>query len=692
METKPVHFLLIWRTWLPQSFLIAGLTFWIYWPALRGDFIWDDIWYIKTNSLLHQPDSLWKFWFLPENWVEYYPISETVRWIQWQMWGENTLGYHLTNIVLHLLNALLVWRLLAKFGLPLAWEGGLLFAVHPAQVESVAWISELKNTFSLPFFLLAMCSWIDYEHHHRKQDFLMALGLFLAAMLCKISMAPFPFIILLYAWWKRGRVTLADLKTTVPFFLISLALGIATITLGALYLEKTHGMPVHIQMGGFFEQIGGMGVIFAAYFSRTFLALGDLLSYPQWHLNSNRWLGYIPWLAFLGAAGWIWTKRHTWGRHVLLGFGFFLLTLAPFLGVVGASYMRFTWEMDHFLYIPLIGIIGLVVAGLGDLTTKLPSAARLGLTGIMAILIIAMTAESRADASHFLSDETFWAHVLQRNPDGWIPHHNLGFDLLNQKHYPEAIAHLNEAIRVKPDSDEDHYNLGVALDQTGHTAQAQAEYQQTIALNPRYESAYRNLAVIEQQKGNLASAEDLLNHALALDPDYSAAQIDLANIKLQTGHPDQAIPLYESAVQAKPNLPQLHFSLGLALLQTGRLPEAIEQLQAAVKLDSTVAVVHGNLGTALAQSGQLPAAITELKAALAIDPHYQEARDNLGLALALTGHRDQAIDQFELALKVNPNDTNARESLSKLRDFQKASKYPPLPPAPKGTSDNSDQP
>ena len=217
-----------WQFWLPRVALIVAVTLWIYWPSLEGDFIWDDGWYLVTNPLMHGRGGLWKFWFQPGSWVEYYPIQETVQWTQWQLWGTQTLGYHLTNVVLHIVNALLVWRLLGKFGLKLAWVGGLMFAVHPAQVESVAWITELKNTLSMPFFLLSMCHWIDYEEEKDKEDYRMAFGFFLAGMLCKISLASLPVIILLYTWWKRGRIGINDLKATVPFFVASLVLVFMT--------------------------------------------------------------------------------------------------------------------------------------------------------------------------------------------------------------------------------------------------------------------------------------------------------------------------------------------------------------------------------------------------------------------------------------------------------------------------------
>ena len=220
-----------WRPSLLKAGVIALAVLAVYWPCLGGGWIWDDHLYITHNPLLHDPARLWKAWFDPGSFIEYYPIEQSVRWGQWQIFGtadDNTFGYHLTNILLHI-NALLVWRLLAKVGLRLAWLSGLIYAVHPTAVESVAWISELKNTLSQAPLLLAMCAIVDYENRNKREHYYAALVFFLAAMLCKASVSPFPIAILLYIWWKRGRIGWADIKDSAPFFAISLVLGAVTV-------------------------------------------------------------------------------------------------------------------------------------------------------------------------------------------------------------------------------------------------------------------------------------------------------------------------------------------------------------------------------------------------------------------------------------------------------------------------------
>ena len=255
-----------WRFWLPRVALIIAVTGWIYWPALHGDFIADDIWYISINEVLHDPDALARFWFSPGSWVDYYPLHETVLWLQWQLFGENTLGYHLTNVVLHIVNALLVWRLLGKLGLRLAWLGGLIFALHPVQVDTVAWSVELKNTLLFPFAVLAMGAWIDYEATRDRRYYGRAVLWFLLAMLTKISMAPFPVVLLLFAWWKRRCIGWADLKASLPFFLIAVTLGATTFWSGAHYAHAVHIHAPTVPIGDFLTCLTRSGSILTFYF------------------------------------------------------------------------------------------------------------------------------------------------------------------------------------------------------------------------------------------------------------------------------------------------------------------------------------------------------------------------------------------------------------------------------------------
>jgi hypothetical protein len=506
---------------LLRALLIIAAGFWVFAPALRGDWLMDDDFYLPRNALLHDPHRLWKIWFAPGSLIEYYPIEASLQAIQWHFWHLDTLGYHLCNLLLHLAGALLVWRLLAKFGLRLAWLGGFLFAVHPAVVESVAWISEFKNTLSTPPFLLAMCFWIDFENRGHRRDYLLALGLFLVAMLCKIAMALFPFIILLHAWWRRGRVGLRDFKRAAPFAAISLVLGLVTPLVGNAFRVAHLQSASNPYIGGLSAHLALAGQSIAFYFAKCVWPLEMIPINPQWAIHPESPFSYWPWLVLAAGFAFTWSQRRTWGRHALLGLGFFLLNLLPFIGLNSVTYMGFTWVMDHFLYLPIIGLIGLAIAALETTEGRLPASLRPWLSGAIAVVLALLAWESETYADVFAGPEKLWSHCIAHNPTSWLPHNNLGTVYLEMDPplRAEAIEQFQEALKYNPNSVEAHTNLGLAYDQTGQWEDAVRQYQRALQDNPHYGQAHANLG----------------------------------NVLVKLGRPEEAIPHFEEALLVNPN-------------------------------------------------------------------------------------------------------------------------------------------
>jgi cytochrome c-type biogenesis protein CcmH/NrfG len=503
-------------------------VFWIYWPALRGDWLWDDNIDISENAITQSPTGLWKIWFEPGSEPDYYPVKASVQWLQWHLWGMDTLGYHLTNVLLHILSALLVWRLLSKFGLRLAWLGGLIFAVHPVQVESVAWIVELKNTLSLPPLLLAMCAWINYEERGKAKDYWLALGLFLVAMLCKLSVVLFPLVILLYAWWRRGRIGWNDLKTSLPFFGVSLLLGLITIGTGIWDQRFNHSDSGAMPVGGLLARLVAAGLSLAFCFSKSFLPVGLLPIYPKWTIDPSSPVQFLPWLVLGGVICWFWTKRQSWGRHALLGLGFFLINLGPCPGFIPAPDMAFTWVMDHFLYLPIIGLIGLVVAALGQMEIELPASFRPYSIGLLTVVLACLAFESRSYAKRYINEETLWTYTLQYNPEAYPAHNNLGKVLLEEGRLSEAREQFEETLLIYPDNAPAHNNLGNVLRETGRLSEAIEQYRQALQIKPDYVEAHNNLGSALGQTGRMAEAREQFEDALRINPDFTAARNNLA--------------------------------------------------------------------------------------------------------------------------------------------------------------------
>ncbi|MCE0499175.1 MAG: tetratricopeptide repeat protein [Methylacidiphilales bacterium] len=548
-----------------QAVMIVVAAAVIFWPALHGGWLWDDNIDITENPVTKSANGLWSIWFEPGSQRDYYPVKASVQWAQWHLWGNATLGYHVTNLALHIVSALLVWRLFHKLGLKLAWLGGLIFAVHPVQVESVAWITELKNTLSMPFFLLAAIFYLDYDEHARSRDYRFALGLFLVAMLTKPTMVMFPVVILLHAWWKRRQIERDDLEASVPFFAVSLFLGAVTLTMASwyrhLHLEGLGSIP-HV---GFFSRLALVGLSTAFYLGQTVWPAGLLPIYPLWRVNPPSLAQFLPWPVLGGLLFWFWTKRQTWGRDVLFGVGFFLVMLLPFSGAVPASFMNNTWVMDHFLYIPILGLIGLAIAGL-ELGARLsPPPVRYAGIGLLAVMFTAMIAQSRAYAKKFVDQEALWTYTLTRNPTSCLVYNDLGGAFALKGRLDEAIVQFQKCLEINPNYAAAHYNLGMAFAQKGQPGEAIVQFRRALEINPNYLAACNNLGNVFFQEGRLDEAIGQYRRTLEINPNYVTAYNNLGMAFAQKGQVDEATAQFQAALRLNPN--DTYARTGLAKVQ-----------------------------------------------------------------------------------------------------------------------------
>jgi hypothetical protein len=529
--------------------VMAGLI--VYAPALHGSWLWDDPQYVTANPLLHDPARLEKAWFVPGSTMEFYPLQETVIALQWWLWGAQPLGYHLTNLALHLVSALLLWRLFAQLGLRFAWLGGLLFVVHPLNVESVAWISELKNTLSLPPFLLAMIALVRYVDDRRRNDYFLALGFFTMAMLGKISMAPFPFVILLYLWWRRGRLGRNDYLLALPFLLVAVALSALTVWAYTRFGQLHPDHPFVPEIGGPAVRLALAVTTVSFYFARFFWPWEPMPLYPQWPTAPG--LAFLLFLAWAGLLAWFWKERKSWGRPALLGLGFFLLMIAPFCGLVTQSYMYFTWVLDHLLYIPMIGLMGLGLAVLGKLSVGLPGPARVTEVGVLAVVVVLLAWQSRVYAGVWTDGGQLWSYAVQKNPGAWLAHYNLGNDFRRQGRIADAVGEYRTAIHLHPSFDWSHNNLGLCLATLpGGQEEAASEFREALRLRPQFPEAHANLANVQAAGGNLIGAIAEYEAALAEEPDLVVARYDLALALANAGRLEEAASQLRELLRRKP--------------------------------------------------------------------------------------------------------------------------------------------
>ena len=597
---------------LLKALVLALAAAWVYGPCLHGTWLWDDGLEIAHNPALTESDGWWRPWVHPEG-MDYLPLKGTVQWVLWHLWGANPLGYHLANLGLHITSSLLVWRLLLVLGLRGAFLGGLLFAVHPLAVESVAWISELKNTLSLPPLLLSAVGIVGFYRSGSRASWLGSLLLFAASLACKSSGVMFPFCILLYAWWLHRRVTARDLRKAAPFFALSLAMGVATV-----WFQSRRA----IGAGGPGSPTGGRvteaGFSIFQYLRQAVWPSGLAPIYPPY---SGSVPGWIPWAALAAILGLLWWRRGGFGRHALLGLGWFLLNLAPVLGVVPMAYSRISPRADHFAYLPLVGAVGLVVAALAAAQARWERAGAPPALPALAAALVAMAAAlalafaSHAYAEAFTSEKALWGTAVRENPGAWLARSNLGRVLLEEGRADEAGAQLREAVRLKPDSAEAEANLGNALDALSAPGEAREHYRRAVALDPTFAGARFNLGLSLLKAGRASEASGEFRAALALEPGRAPAHNGLGLALAALGMRDEAAAEYRRAVELDPGLKEAHLNLGNALFRSGRLDEAVSEYRRALSIDPGYSGAHYNLAQALSALGRADEAAAELGAA-----------------------------------------------------------------------------
>lgn len=651
-----------------QATAIAMAGAAVYSLSLRGDWVWDDAPEITGNPMLRDAHGLWRIWFAPAS-PDYFPLKSTVQWMEWHLWGPSPAGYHLVSLGLHVIAALLVWRLLARLKAGFAWWGGILFAVHPLAVESVAWTAEMKNPLSLVFLLLSLRAWLDGEDatgsdgRPRPRTGL-SVACFLAAMLCKTTVVMLPVVLLLFTWWRRRRLVMRDLVRVSPFLAVSLALG--SVTLWFQQQRAIGGMD--LLQGGPATRFAAAGRAAAFYLGKCALPFNLAPIYPRWDLSSPTWSDFLPWVGFAAAGAWFWIRRDSWGRHALLGFGWFFLNLVPVMGFAPMAYVRISWVADHLAYLPLVGLVGLAAAGLGELRGRMRLQA-----GALAVLAVAgLGWESARYALIFRNEESLWTYTLARNPESWTAQNDLGRVLLLQSRVSEARSHFERALEINPDDAEAHLNLGLAFERLDQRPRAIGEYRLSLKLKPSIPEAHYCLGNALIAEGRLPEAIGELGRALQLRPDYGAAKENLASARNNygvglagAGRWEEAAVQYGEALRLKPVNPEAQFNLGNSLAQAGRVGEAIGHFEESLRIRPDSLETRMNLASALAQAGRAAEAVDQYERILRAAPQTPEAHNNLGILFAESGRLAEARAHFAEAVRLKPGYEEARKNLAR---------------------------
>ena len=623
--------------------LIFALTLVAYLPALHADFIWDDSGHI-TRPDLQSLHGLYRIWFEPGATQQYYPFLHSAFWVEHGIFGDSAAGYHWLNVLLHATAACLVCAVLRRLDLPGAGLAGLLFAVHPVGVESVAWIAEQKNTLSTVLYLLAALAYLGPDRPTRRR-YGLASFLFVCAVLTKTVTASLPAALLVVTWWRRGRLSWReDVAPLLPWFVISLIAGYATSVvehdlIGAQGVDFAFGPLTRVLLAGRVVWFYAAKLVFPANL---------MFIYPRWDVAAAGmgWLALLAGLvAVLGALLW----RARTQRGPLAALLFFAGTLFPALGFINVYPFVFSFVADHFQYLACLGLLAPAACAGAALGQRLPRAGAIGLAGaVVAALGLLTWQQCEMYRDVFALYET----TLAKNPRAWMAHNNLAIALTDSGRAAEAVPHYEQALVIRPNYPEAENNLGFALVQLGRPADAVPHYQRALTLQPQYPEALNNLAIALMSLGRTAEAEAAFASAIRLRPGYLDAQLNLGLAYARAGEPEQAIPQFAAAARAHPESELAELDWAAALADVGRVAEAAPHFTRALALKPDWPNGLTAYGRALARGGQLDEAIAQFRHAIAIDPQFGDAHFNLAIALRQVGRLAEAESEYEQAQRL----------------------------------------
>ena len=594
--------------------LVVG-TVLAYLPVLRAGLIWDDRSFIMDNPLIRQADGLWRFWFSTKP-VDYYPVTSTLWWLEWRLWGANPIGYHAVNLLLHALDAVLLWRLLARLELPGAYLAAAIFALHPVNVESVAWIAERKNVLAMLFYLGSLSCFVRSRSSGMSTGgswpssgssscgssswrwYGLALVAFFLALLSKTVVAPMPFLLVGLVWWQRGRVKRADVLHLLPFFALAVAIGSISSWFQS---HRAIGADI-VRTDGFWARLAGAGWAIWFYAYKALLPFGLRSIYPRWQIDAGAWWSYLPVLLVAGIFVACWRARRTWGKGPLGSFFYFVVMLSPVLGFLNIGFMKFSLVADHWQYFAIIGPIALFAASVDRGYQRLGSYPRRAFAALVSAMLVGLAILTWRQSEIYRDSGTFWRAQLAADEDSWEAHNNLGGFLVEQGQSDQALPHFRRAVEIQPGYARAQYNLGAALREKGQVDEAIVHLQRAVDIQPDYVDAHNGLARALAQKGELAGAMEHLEASLVIDPAQAEAHNNLANVLWQGGRLREAAAEYEKALALHPDYAAAHFNLGGVLRQVGDVRGALAHYRSAVAFRPDFAPALDSLAWVLATS------------------------------------------------------------------------------------------
>lgn len=447
VRSAPVPWFL--RGWcvLPALWVLVGVA---YWPTLHADFVqWDDQFYVTENRLLHEPGGLRVIWNpAARDAPQFYPLVFTTYWIEKRLWGDDPRGYHAVNVALHAATTSLVFLVLRawRFSAPWAAFASAVFAVHPVQVASVAWISERKNTLAGFFLMLSLALYWRAWRHESTPALVASFLTFTASLLSKTQGMALPLAFALTEWAGRtvaGTQLRALRWAEAAARLLPFATIAAVLALVTMQYEHDRWPPLALSAA---ERLLIAGNALAFYVKSTIWPVHRCPIYPKWTIDPSDLSWWIAPASVAVAAAAAIAGRNRLHPWAVWGVVYFVLGLIPVLGFVPFNFFTYSFVADHFLYFSMFGAAVTLAVGGQALARRFPLA--VSFAALAAIAVFA--ASSYHEAQQWRDNETFWRHVRGCDPRGFLANYNLGLHFSRRGDWGQAAAYYREAALARP--------------------------------------------------------------------------------------------------------------------------------------------------------------------------------------------------------------------------------------------------
>jgi len=615
---------------------------------------WDDTAYVTENRSvlagLSWSNVAWAF--TTDHGPYWHPLTWLSHMLDVQIYGTNASGHHVTNLLIHIANSILLFWLLRRLT-GAEWRSAFvaaLFAVHPLHVESVAWIAERKDVLSAFFWILTTITYVAYVRKPGRYRYAAVLSVFALGLMAKPMIVTLPLVLLLLDYWPLARVTTSRpwgslVAEKLPMAALAAAAGVVTFV-----LQKRVGAVAGLRAVPLDARLANAAISTVQYLVKTIWPARLAALYPYPLSVPSLWLvlGAVFALVTITAAVCRQSRRRP---YLVVGWLWFALTLLPVIGLVQVGEQAMA---DRFTYIPLIGIFIIVAWGVPEFMLA-GRARRVLLPAAAAASIAVCVIVARAQASTWATSETMWRHAIAVTSDNAHAHTALGALLADEGHAAEAMTEKAEALRINPDDPDANNEMGVLLEQQGRHGEAIGTLSKALAENPAYAEAHHNLGVALVSEGHTPEAIAQFSEALRLDPELPKTENALGLTLAHEGRLDEALAHFSEAVRLNPEFAAAYYDLGVALATGGRVTDAIAAFRQTLDRDPQHAEAHVNLGMALASLGRGEEAIAEYQAALHINPDLAEAHSNLAAVLDAGGRIDDALRESLEAVRLAPS-------------------------------------